>query len=199
MVYKSETMSVIATDGTLEINDVATLRAVADPLRMRLLGLLEGGDRTVKELATSLGVRPNRLYYHVRLLEEHGLIKVASTRMVSGIIERRYELAARRISVSKELASAGGAEAVGQMAGSVLGELRREFVASLGDGDQTTPGRTRRLSAHRLRFDTTRDTEFLERLDQLIAEYEVDSSVDADYEVDSVLMVALYPRRPEGR
>ncbi|MDQ1403638.1 MAG: hypothetical protein QOG03_1954 [Actinomycetota bacterium] len=191
-------MSVLATDGTLEISDVATLRAVADPLRMRLLGLLEAGDRTVKELATALGLRPNRLYYHVRLLEEHGLIRVASTRMVSGIVERRYELAARRISVSKQLASTVGAEAVGQMASSVLDELRREFVASIEEGDPSESGRARRLSGHRLRLPAERGEEFLGRLDSLLAEYEVADGGDADPQTDSMLMVALYPQRPEG-
>jgi DNA-binding transcriptional ArsR family regulator len=189
-------MSLLATDGTLEISDVATLRAVADPLRMRLLGLLESGDRTVKELAVSLGVRPNRLYYHVRLLEEHGLIKVASTRMVSGIVEKRYQLAARRIAVSKELAKAAGNQAVGQMASSVLDELRREFVASIEDGDPAQSDRPRRLSGHRLRL-TGEAGKFLSRLDDLIADYEVEAGTAVDADADSVLMVALYPQRPD--
>jgi predicted ArsR family transcriptional regulator len=57
-------------------------------LRIGLL-LLEGAH-TVKELAAALDVPPTRLYYHVRMLEEHGLIEVVDRRMVSGIEERRY-------------------------------------------------------------------------------------------------------------
>ena len=37
-------------------------------------------------------MKPNRLYYHVNLLEEHGLIRVTDTRLVSGIVERTYGL-----------------------------------------------------------------------------------------------------------
>jgi DNA-binding transcriptional ArsR family regulator len=68
----------------------ARLKAMADPLRIRLGMLLLEGGRTVKELATALDVPPTRLYYHVRILEEHGLIEVVDRRMVSGIEERRY-------------------------------------------------------------------------------------------------------------
>jgi DNA-binding transcriptional ArsR family regulator len=210
MVYQVEPMSILAKDGTvgdtdggtIEISDVATLRAVADPLRMRLLGVLESGDRTVKELAAALDLRPNRLYYHVRLLEEHGLIRVASTRTVSGNIERRYELAARRISVAKDLATAGGAEAVGQlgdMVGTAFDEIRREFVASIKEGDPSQAGRPRRLSGHRLRVPTAKAEEFMARLDALIAEYEVGAGVSPDPKTDAVLTIALYPQRPEGR
>ncbi len=70
---------------------VTALKALADPLRLRMgLLMLEEG-RTVKELAAILGVPPTRLYYHVRILERHGLIEVVERRMVSGIEERRYK------------------------------------------------------------------------------------------------------------
>jgi predicted ArsR family transcriptional regulator len=46
---------------------------------------------SVKELAAELGEPQTKLYRHVRQLEAAGLIKVASTRMVSGILEQRYQ------------------------------------------------------------------------------------------------------------
>jgi hypothetical protein len=46
---------------------------------------------SVKELAAELGQPQTKLYRHVRQLEAVGLIKVASTRMVSGILEQRYQ------------------------------------------------------------------------------------------------------------
>jgi DNA-binding transcriptional ArsR family regulator len=47
------------------IEDVATLKALADPLRLRLMNLLATHPRTVKELASIVGVPQTRLYYHV--------------------------------------------------------------------------------------------------------------------------------------
>ncbi len=86
------------------IDDLATLRLLSDPLRLRLIEQLGGRPTTVKALARALGIKPNRLYYHVNLLQEHGLIRVTETRLVSGIVERTYGLVARHLAVSDELA-----------------------------------------------------------------------------------------------
>ncbi|MBX6342634.1 MAG: helix-turn-helix transcriptional regulator [Thermomicrobiaceae bacterium] len=79
------------------IRDLETLRAVSDPLRLRLFELLRGGPRTVKQLAAALDLPPTRLYYHVGQLEAHGLVRVVDTRVVSGIIEKRYQATAQRL------------------------------------------------------------------------------------------------------
>jgi DNA-binding transcriptional ArsR family regulator len=87
----------------LVVSDLETLRLISDPVRIQLLELMRGTQRTVKELAAELGVPSTRLYYHMNLLEEHGLIRVASTRMVSGIVEKRYAVTAARLSVDRAL------------------------------------------------------------------------------------------------
>src|SRR5262245_4300265 len=66
------------------------LRALGDPLRVRLGLLLLEAPRTVKEMAEALDLPTTRLYYHVKILEKHGLVEVVERRMVSGIEERRY-------------------------------------------------------------------------------------------------------------
>jgi DNA-binding transcriptional ArsR family regulator len=82
------------------------LRLIADPLRLRMLELLRQQPHTVKELAVLLDVPRTKLYYHVRLLEEHDLITVEDTRVVSGITESRYRVTAYRLSVDKTLLGA---------------------------------------------------------------------------------------------
>ena len=86
------------------IEDLATLRLLSDPLRLRLIEELGAQPTTVKELAKAMDMKPNRLYYHVNLLEEHGLVKVTQTRIVSGIVERTYALVAKHFAVSDALA-----------------------------------------------------------------------------------------------
>lgn len=80
---------------TVFIEDVATLRALAEPTRLAILSALLKPPwpkiMSVKELAAELGVSPTRLYRHVRQLEEAHLVKVAETRIVSGILEQRYQ------------------------------------------------------------------------------------------------------------
>jgi DNA-binding transcriptional ArsR family regulator len=79
------------------VTNVETLKALADPIRLRLLSALmkdsAGGlpVRSVKELAAELDEPQTKLYRHVKQLEAVGLIRVVSSRVVSGIIEQRYQ------------------------------------------------------------------------------------------------------------
>ena len=71
-----------------EIPDVqaislTTLKLMADPLRAKLLGLF-AVPATIQELAAQLNVPVTRLYYHVHLLEEHGLIQVVDSHPTGG-------------------------------------------------------------------------------------------------------------------
>ena len=86
------------------VGDVETLKALADPTRMAILSVLtRSADlpvMSVKEVAAELGEPPTKLYRHVRQLEEAGLIRVAATRMVSGILEQRYQACLRDLRFS---------------------------------------------------------------------------------------------------
>src|ERR1044072_9352831 len=85
------------------IDDLATLRLLSDPLRLQLIEALGAAPTTVKELARAMDMKPNRLYYHVNLLEDHGLVRVTQTRIVSRIVERTHALAAARFVASEAL------------------------------------------------------------------------------------------------
>lgn len=94
-----------------EVDDVETMRVLADPLRIAILRQLMT-DATVtppvmsaKELASALQEPQTKLYRHLKQLEEVGLIQVAETRMVSGILEQRYRTAQLNLGISRELIS----------------------------------------------------------------------------------------------
>lgn len=79
---------------TFVVETVAALKALADPVRLRIVMLTEDEPRTVKELAAALDLPQTGLYYHVKLLLNAGVVRVASRRMVSGIEEKSYQAAA---------------------------------------------------------------------------------------------------------
>jgi DNA-binding transcriptional ArsR family regulator len=85
------------------VDDVEVLKALADPTRLAILDALmrkTGRDlpiMSVKELAAVLGEPQTKLYRHVRQLEAARLIKVAATRLVSGILEQRYQACQREL------------------------------------------------------------------------------------------------------
>lgn len=106
------------------LDDVAALKVFYDPVRQRIIRELAQA-RSVKELAASLGEPVNRLYYHVRLLEQHGFIEVAEQRKAGSNTERLYRLAASRYEVPEALWGAG----ISLARGPVAEELAEIFAA----------------------------------------------------------------------
>ena len=66
-------------------------KALADPLRIRLLEWLIEAPRSARQLADRAGLPADRLYYHLGQLEQAGLIEVAQYRRLErGKVERIY-------------------------------------------------------------------------------------------------------------
>ena len=124
----------------LIIDDLKTLQVVSHPLRAQLLDQFDAKPQTVKQVADRLGVTANKLYYHVNMLEEHGLLAVAETRTVGNLIEKRYQTAAERFEVDGNLLSFSTQEGREQ--------AERTVVASL---DATRDDLLRSMEARRMR------------------------------------------------
>jgi len=66
-------------------------KALADPLRIRLLEWLFEAPRSARQLAGCAGLPADRLYYHLGQLQQAGLIEVAEYRpLARGKVERVY-------------------------------------------------------------------------------------------------------------
>ncbi|WP_328956387.1 ArsR/SmtB family transcription factor [Kitasatospora purpeofusca] len=91
------------------VEDAATLKALADPLRLAILDVLMAaagtGPLTAKEIAAALDEPQTKLYRHIKQLEKAGLIRVAGTRLVSGIVESRYSPAQESLRLAPEIFS----------------------------------------------------------------------------------------------
>ena len=89
-----------------EIEDIRTFEVLNSPIRLRILRNLEK-PRAVKEVASRLGVPPTRLYYHVNMLNDVGIIEVAETRKVGAMIEKLYRRKADSFRPSPRLVEQG--------------------------------------------------------------------------------------------
>ena len=87
---------------TLELTTAEQVRAISDPLRTTILGLLHERAATVTELATALGRPKSTVAHHVKVLTEAGLLRVVRTRRVRAIEERFYGRTARMFYVGVE-------------------------------------------------------------------------------------------------
>lgn len=50
------------------------LKALAEPMRLRLIEVLGGGERCVCELTSELGVAQSKLSFHLKVLKDAGLL-----------------------------------------------------------------------------------------------------------------------------
>jgi len=70
--------------------NVADLRALAHPIRLRMMELFAESPKTTKQVAELLGQPPTRLYHHVAALERVGLLVLKKTRQNRGAVEKWY-------------------------------------------------------------------------------------------------------------
>jgi DNA-binding transcriptional ArsR family regulator len=75
--------------------DPKLAKALAHPLRVRILSVLEQRMATPKELAQELGVPLGNVSYHVRALRDNGFLELERTRVVRGAVEHRYRMLGR--------------------------------------------------------------------------------------------------------
>jgi DNA-binding transcriptional ArsR family regulator len=66
----------MATEDRRQVTDVRALRALANPVRYRLLGhLMALGPQTASECAEAVGASPSNCSYHLRELARYGLVE----------------------------------------------------------------------------------------------------------------------------
>lgn len=183
----------------LVLDDVEQLKTVSDPVRLQLLDRMTDDPRrgwTAKELAEALATKQTKLYHHLGLLEERGFIRVAGTRVVSGILEKRYQVAARSFRVDRTLLTGAGAEpAMSKAIDAVFEKTRIELVEGLRSGvidpESDLPDRRRfGLWATHARLSPA-SVKRVMRLVEKLAEVDTDQDPEgAEYG----LLVGFYPR-----
>ena len=91
------------------IEEPAAAAAALDPVRARLLAELRV-PASAATLATKVGLTRQKVNYHLRQLEAHGLVEVASTRTWGGLTERLMVATASGYVVSPAALGDSGAD-----------------------------------------------------------------------------------------
>lgn len=180
----------------LEIDDLETLRAIAEPSRMAVLELL-AEPRSVTELAEALGVPRTRLYHHVQVLLATGLIKLADERRVGAMTERLYALTAKTFRPSRRLLASGHlderVEAVSTLVlDTTKADLRRAArfgAVALGDDSEQPRLEAGRSIAY---LTSAQAAEIAAALAELVARFDAGHTVEGDTR-PYALAWALYP------
>jgi DNA-binding transcriptional ArsR family regulator len=82
------------------ISDPQLAKALAHPLRVAILGLLEERTASPSEIAQELDASLGLVSYHVRVLERFGLVKLVKTAPRRGALEHYYKAEERPVITS---------------------------------------------------------------------------------------------------
>ncbi len=184
------------------ITTLEALKVFSDPLRQQIIEALLDGPKTVKQVAGDLDLAPTKLYYHVNLLEEHNLIQVTETRIVSGIIEKHYIAAAREYLIERTLLIPGqntngeGLKiAFDAMIDPIRADLRRSFEQGLIDTSEDAPQHRRFRMWRAMSQLTPEQAEvFYARLTALVDEFNAAKDEDPGVEKQAYgLLLSVYP------
>lgn len=120
------------------------MRALAHPLRLRILEVFAEMPRTTKQVADLLGEPPTRLYHHVAALERAGLLRLTETRKNRGTTEKWYEAISRMMGSttvvrSTRAAPRDQAAARRAVAMAILEQSRHEVVSSMSRANADRP------------------------------------------------------------
>jgi DNA-binding transcriptional ArsR family regulator len=119
---------------TFWIEDLDSLRALADPTRLQIIELLVK-PLSVKEIAEEMAVPRTRLYHHIKTLEQNGLIHVVGERKARALNERVYVAAAKEFRPGPGiLEEATGDEMAEALLTTVLDTTRADFIRAVRSG-----------------------------------------------------------------
>lgn len=183
----------------LEIDDIEVFEVLNNPLRFRIVRRF-AEPKSIREVAAELDVPPTRLYYHVNLLEEAGIIAVVETRKVGAMLQKVYQTRAKSFRPSPKLSQGDHdpRELAKAAAGVILDGARVDAEEALsrhiqrirgGDTDAKLAGSIGRSLAY---LSESEAREFAEKLEKLVAE-EFDGDDAEEDRVEYGFTYVLFP------
>ncbi len=160
-----------------DIGDPRLVKALAHPLRVQILGVLEERVASPSDLAEELGAPLGNVSYHVRTLADLGLLKLVRRRTRRGAVEHYYQ-ARGRATVSDEAWSQVPSVVRRSMVGVALDQAVEQAVAAAGSGGFDGDGSS--LTRHSLTLDEEAMREAGDALQRLHDELAVIQKRSAD-------------------
>lgn len=86
------------------LTSIEEIKAYNDPYRIKILLTLIKMERpaTGKEIADAMHEVPAKVYYHIKKMENAGILKIVSTTEVNGIVAKFYEPVAKCFEIKNQ-------------------------------------------------------------------------------------------------
>lgn len=149
---------------TLRITTEQQFKAVADPVRSRILGIIQSQPATAKQIAGRLGIAPGTIGHHLQVLEAAGLAQVVARRQVRGTVAKYYTRTARifNFDMAREVTGGSATPAVEL---DILGCARDELAEAL---DATVKMDSCSVAFPHVRLSPARARVYAERLESIL-------------------------------
>jgi DNA-binding transcriptional ArsR family regulator len=157
-------------DDVFWIEDMETFEVIADPTRMALLEEL-GSPRTVKELADAMEVPRTRLYHHIGLLVDSGVVRVVESRGKRALTERVYQATAKSYQPSEALLESADPRRQAEIVlDTLFATTRADFVRAV-DGGMPLAGPSTMVARWRMPLTPDRLEKMLGELSEILTRY----------------------------
>ncbi|EJR46585.1 hypothetical protein IIM_04723 [Bacillus cereus VD107] len=122
----------------MDINELALYKLICDPKRQKILHYAAKEPITVKELAEKLNEKQSRLYYHVKKLEESGILAVVDTKAIGNLTEKYYKAKQTAYTLSDQLQKEHSDEIINHTRHIIETGLKKIHV-NMKEGDHDEP------------------------------------------------------------
>jgi predicted ArsR family transcriptional regulator len=166
-----------------ELHDPRVLRAIAHPVRSRILTELDAhGSLRAADVAQLLGIPPNQASFHLRQLARFGLVEEDPTaaRDKRDRVWRATQMAGYDVSISDVEKAPGG-----KAASAVFRKTKEAWAHRLVEdayGDDRTPGIHRSVVEQTVRLTKHEARELTEQLVDLVDEWRLRNQTGGDDE-----------------
>jgi len=187
------------TPGAQPVSDPRVLRAIAHPMRIRILDELSAtGPMRAADVAERLGVPANQASFHLRQLAKYGLVVEAPEAARDGRdrVWKATSEAGLRVNLEELSQTEGGAAAVAV--------FRRSWTASAHDAVDRAEHAERHLDAtvmvsdSALRLSKAESRRFCEELEEVVERWRTRSREETDSTQTYQLLQILQPARRVG-
>ena len=72
------------------LNTLEEVNIVSDPIRLKIIMTLGTSPKTAQDISHALGVSRSKIHYHLKILEQNGIIEVVDTELINGITQKYF-------------------------------------------------------------------------------------------------------------
>ena len=72
------------------LNSLEEINVVSDLIRLNIIMNLGLTPKTAQDLSDTMGVSRSKIHYHLKILEENGIIEVVDTELINGITQKYF-------------------------------------------------------------------------------------------------------------